>query len=331
MAESEGDRVSRYAGPVPEIHFYRVHGLVLASEIELPELAPRRVPPQTEPDLHIKIGSVSKVAQPVGSTIGFVRVSEGTAYLEVPEVARYLVRDGREIIIDPYRVAEPDPIRTFLHSWAMAMVCLQRDLLMLHASGVAFGGRVVAFAGDQGAGKSTLAAHCVRQGAKLFADDMLRISFPADGRPQAIPGMPFVKLWRNALDGIGDTGDAAAPDHTRAGKSLVSFAGAIVDCELPLACVLVLEHDENAREATFDRLSGAAAVTALVTNSHGWIRSLDVAGRRPSHFKDCVRLANSIEVFRLTRRMDATQLPAIAACIVRELVKPARGWFAPVD
>ena len=79
-------------------------------------------------------------------------------------------------------------------------------------------------------------------------------------------------------------------------------ASRIEDDTLPLACIYVLEQDEGAPEAVWERLTGAAATTALIVNSPGWLKSVGVVGRRPGHFKDCVQLANRVAVIRLRRR-----------------------------
>jgi hypothetical protein len=60
------------------------------------------------------------------------------------------------------------------------LMCLSllpdRPSAILHAAAVETGGKVVMFAGVPGAGKSTLAAYLVSQGAKLVSDDLMGLS-----------------------------------------------------------------------------------------------------------------------------------------------------------
>lgn len=299
----------------PQLHRYRVHGFVLESEIELPELAERRVAAEAPVDVRIRLGSVTRPADASHSELKFVPVPGGVV-LDIAGVARYLAEGGKAITIEPCSAAEPELMRVFLLGSVIAMVCLQQDCLVLHASAVAFDDRAVAFVGDQGAGKSTLAAYCVKAGARLVADDLLRISIPEQGPPGAYPGMPLLKLWRNALDGLGRSSAGLVRDYWRMDKFLVPFGDPAAETTLPLRCIYVLEADQDVKEELFDRLTGATAVTAIVANSHG-LSSIDAVGKRFDHFRDCVHVARSVEVLRLKRRRDLAQLPRTAALIAR--------------
>jgi hypothetical protein len=296
------------------LRFYRVHGLVLASEIELPELAALQIAFDAAPDVHIRLGALARPDGAAPVALDVVARPDGAAFVEVPDVARYVAKDGREIIVAPDGEAHPGQVRTFLLGWAMTLICHQRDFLTLHASAVAFGDQVVAFAGDPGAGKSTLAAHCVEAGARLVADDLLRVSIVGES-VRAYPGVPQFRLWRHALEGLNWSTEGRTPIFWREDKFSVPAANRIEDDTLPLAGIYVLQQDEGASEAAWERLTGAAAATALIVNSPGWLKSVDVVGRRPEHFKDCVELANRVAVIRLRRRFDPAKLPHMAARI----------------
>jgi hypothetical protein len=304
---------------------YRVHGLLLSSEVELPELAARRVAAGAQPDVHIRLGVLERPEGLPSWPYSCTALADGAAFLEVPDVAQYLVKNGREVVVAPSANADFALARAHLLGWVMALICHQRDSLALHASAVAFGDQVVAFAGDAGAGKSTMAAHCVQAGARLVADDLLRVLLTSEGPVRAYCGVPQLRLWRHALDGLNWTSEGRTPIYRREDKFWVPSESAILDGELPLVCIYLLEQDATAKEISLERVTGAAAVTALVTNSHGWIKSIDVVGRRPEHFKDCVQLANSVEIVRLKRRLDPGQLTMTAARIAAEFVQPIDG------
>src|SRR5262245_4120544 len=169
---------------------YKLHGLVFASEFELPELAARPAPTAIPADVRIRLGEVEQPATAPPAELKLVAAPDGAFFLGIPKIARFLVRRDGDVIVDPLD-DDLGEIRGFLLSWIVGLVCTQRNLLTLHASAVAFGDRVVAFMGDQGAGKSTLAAHCVQAGAKLVADDLLRVETSDNGPPRAYPGMPL--------------------------------------------------------------------------------------------------------------------------------------------
>jgi hypothetical protein len=304
---------------------YRVHGLLLSSEVELPELAALRVAAESQPDVRVRRGKLERPEGLPSWPFSCMALADGAAFLEVPDIAQYLVKNGREVVVASDANADFGLVRAYLLGWVMALICHQRDSLALHASAVAFGNQVVAFAGDAGAGKSTMAAHCVQAGARLVADDLLRVSLTREGPVRAYCGVPQLRLWRHALDGLHWTSEGRTPIYWREDKFWVPSESAILNDELPLVCIYLLEQDATAKEISLERVTGAAAVTALVTNSHGWIKSVDVVGRRPGHFKDCVQLASSVEIVRLKRRLDPAQLPMAAARIAAEFVESVDG------
>jgi HprK-related kinase B len=60
-------------------------------------------------------------------------------------------------------------------------VMLNRDCLLLHAAGVAIGGRGIALCGFAGAGKSTLSLHLMSRGADFVSNDRLLVRRQGEG------------------------------------------------------------------------------------------------------------------------------------------------------
>ena len=144
----------------------------------------------------------------------------------MPNTARYLVRGGREIVVDPSPGGSERNLRLFLLGSALGILCHQRGLLPLHANAIVVEGGAVAFAGHSGAGKSTLAAHFQRSGYEVLCDDVCMISFDEAGRPFAWPGLPRLKLWGDAAAAFGH--DSSSLDQAIEGldKYHVPMAGA---------------------------------------------------------------------------------------------------------
>ena len=64
----------------------------------------------------------------------------------------------------------------------------------LHGSAVRIGREAVGFLGQDGAGKSTMAAACVLDGHGLLVDDVLTIAWRGSA-PYVMPGYPEIRLW----------------------------------------------------------------------------------------------------------------------------------------
>jgi len=298
---------------------YQVHGLVLHSQLELPELACRGVADGLAADILVLEGAIPG-AETVATAVPYLQLSEDAAIFSFGGAGRILVRGGRDVVVEASPEADMALLRLYLFGSVMGMICHQRGLIGLHASAVAINGRAVAFTGEPGGGKSTLAAHCLAAGAQLVADDLLVLSFDERLGVLAHAGMPNVKLWRDALGVLGRAPDGLRPDWWRADKFHVPADD--VKSPVPLQRLYVLAADPDAGDGERERLKGRSAAGALIANTFR-VEYLDAAGRRDSHFRECIRLASAIEVVRLRRAVDPARLPSTAAQIVGELGRSA--------
>jgi hypothetical protein len=272
---------------------YRLFGLNLRSQIDLAGLAPK-VESGT-PDVEIAFEPL-----PASDHIGYRATEDGTL-LAVAKVGRYLIRDGRQILIDPAPGASERNLRLFLLGSAIGALLHQRHLLPLHANAIDIGGRAVAFSGHSGAGKSTIAAWFHDRGHTILADDVCVIGFDEAGRALAYPGIPRLRLWREALEASGRDADAYARSFDDTDKFDVPTVNDAGSEPVPLAAIYLLRKAEEAGGgAEIERLKGIDAVETLVSNTYrgGY---LSMIGRTSEHLSACVRVARAVPVFRAQR------------------------------
>lgn len=274
---------------------YRLFGLDLRSEIDLAGLAP----PVDVATADVEIGFGSVPAE--NAVPGYSAIPEGTL-LTVAKVGRYLIRDGRRIVIDPAPGASERNLRLFLLGSAIGALLHQRGLLPLHANAIDLGGRAVAFSGHSGAGKSTIAAWFHDRGHKILADDVCVIGFDDAGRALAYPGIPRLRLWREALEASGR--DAGAYDRSFDDIDKYDVpTGTDSRLEpLPLAAIYLLRRaeEEQGGDAAIDRLTGVDAVETLMSNTYRGAY-LKTIGRTGEHLAACLRVARAVPVFRAQR------------------------------
>jgi hypothetical protein len=300
----------------PVSHTYRVHGLTLRCQFPLPELARREVACPEVTDISVRAGSLPVTDKATPTSIPYLHLLDNAALFTFEDTARYCVRDGSDVVVDAKANADPALLRLHIFASIMGMICHQRGLLVLHASAVAFGNTAVAFTGPPGAGKSTMAAHCLAAGGRLVADDVLVLSFDEKGGVLAHPGMPNVKLWRDALTSLGRDTDGLRPDWFRAEK--FHLPSDDVQTSIPLTRLYVLGTDATAGDGEYAPLRGQVAASVLIANTYR-VEYLDAANRRNAHFRDCIRLASEIDVVWLRREAGAARLPATAAAIMQRL------------
>ena len=278
---------------------YRLFDLSIASEIALPELAP--LDGATGADLAIALGDV-------GGHAGYL--------LEIPDVARFRIEQGRRITVEPVDGADPRDVRLFLLGSAMGIALHQRQMLPLHANAVVIGGVAVAFTGASGMGKSTLAAWFHDRGYRLLADDVVVIGLGEAG-PLAYPGLPRLRLRRDALLASGrrteDHQPSYRPDPGIEHKFDVTIDTRALGADpAPLAAVFLLDRGEEFRSVP---LTGMESVELLSANTYRG-QFVPVLGNPARHFETCLAIAKAVPTFRLERTFDPATFEAEAAMIV---------------
>ena len=280
---------------------YFVCGLRLRSELPLPELAPATVPNGEAPMVEIRLGDAGPaISHPhhVGPTF---EAAADDYLLNVRGVGRYRVRNGAEVIVEPAAASSAGDLRLFLLGTAFGALCHQRRLVPLHASAIVVDGRCIAFAGRSRAGKSTLAAHFDGQGYPILADDVCVLSVAAAGPPMAWPGVPRIKLWRDALAALGRELEDLATVRSGLQKYNVPFRGQAIAAALPLARLYVLREARLPAQEAIERLTGAAAFDEFL--NHTYRRHLLAPmGCAEAHFAHCAALVKHVPVFSVGRR-----------------------------
>jgi hypothetical protein len=96
-----------------------------------------------------------------------------------------------DVVVDPQGDAET--VGDLVMRSGLTLALEQRGHDFLHASCVSIDGRTVAFVGQTGTGKSTLAALLAEEGAEVLSDDHLRVEI-ADGEVRCHPGVTAIRL-----------------------------------------------------------------------------------------------------------------------------------------
>jgi hypothetical protein len=285
--------------PTRSTHAYQVHGLHVASSIELPELAPASPVPA---DVEIYVGEIpGALPEPIASG-PYWQAGLDSFLFEIPGVARYLVTGGRSIRVAPDPACEePQAVRLYLMGTGMGVLLHQRGLFVLHASAVETPSGAWLFTGPSGAGKSTLAAWLQqRHGWPLLSDDVTVID-TAPKTPTARRGPNRLRLWRDALAALSLREDGLARDLTRFDKFQLC-TDATPGPAVPFRGLVLLESMESDGPATLGPLAGSDALSVLMGSVY---RPEFAAFWRPEGalFMESASLARRITTVRFSRPM----------------------------
>lgn len=284
---------------------YRLCGWRVRSDLQLPEL-PAWSGADMPADIVIEEGRVPDQLDPRAQEAAWLSVGDdGAVLLQIPDLVRILVRDGRCIRVQRLR-AQDQGWRLFLLGSALAYLCLQRGLFPLHAASLRIGGRTLAIAGHSGAGKSTLAAALVRRGHGLLSDD-LTVLRGADGSGpiEVLPAFPRLKLWREAIDALQIPADGLSPVREGMEKYDLSPHVGFDPSAAALDGVLLLSE---APEPSLHRHGAAAALPQL----HRYLSRPHAAqelGLRAAMFAQAAAISRTVPVWSLQRprRFDALE------------------------
>ena len=180
----------------PKMNYYHAFMMAIGSDLEIPEFD---VVDPCKVDVTVYFGAVENSPPKDGETQGTWWARANEVVISIKGVARYLVRNGCEIVVDKADGATDAEVCGFLLGSAFAAVLQQRGVLPLHASSIATEKGAILFLGKSGFGKSTLAGQFARLGYQVMSDDVTGVTVE-DGGVFAIPSYPSSRMTQTSLD-----------------------------------------------------------------------------------------------------------------------------------
>jgi hypothetical protein len=190
--------------------WYSLYGLRVCSDVPLPvppiapvgmataacifsRARPGQMPP--EPDAAVVVEKYCDGPCHNGAPILQVRRGPSGTWIWNLGIGTCHVAPGaRRVEIYPEAGADERALGLMLLGQVATFVMFQLGYPSLHASAVVTERGAVAFLGQPGQGKSTMAACFLRHGAPLLTDDVLPLRALHDGI-YGVPGPPIMKLW----------------------------------------------------------------------------------------------------------------------------------------
>jgi hypothetical protein len=283
---------------------YQAFGLSFAShQLPLPELPPAPAP-GVNPEIPISEEDPTLWPRLPEATDGEkdLRMTPGELRLDVEDVGRFWVSQGRRIVWSRWSEMIPDQdIRSYLLGSAIGALLIQRGMLVLHGNALAHGGAAIVCLGESGAGKSTLAYALMQQGWELLADDLVAVT-PAG---HVLPGIPRIKLWHDAATAYGL--DPANLTRVQVGIDKFQLTGQSILSRrqaLPLKVLYALPDSPP-----HEREQGVPITLSTETSQQEAVRTLINHSFRPHFVRGLGReSANFLAIASLVRRIPLVRL-----------------------
>jgi hypothetical protein len=304
-----------------QMFFHKAFGLNVLSEVNLPEV-PQMSIQDGRVDIFIERGDLSYLwleLSPAKLPQQRFVVKDSRIMFHIPDTAIFCIEDGVRIIVSPMKGSDEDKVRLYILGTCMGALLMQRKVLPLHGSAVAIDGKVYAFVGDRGAGKSTLASALLSEGYPLLSDDLIAVSLSEDNHiPLVMPSYPQQKLWKESLKEFGMVTSDYRPIFQRENKYAIPVQSKFCSEPLPLAGVFELVKTTN-DAIEIDRLQGLKRVHTLFYNTY---RSFLLSRMQLMewHFSTTTNIVNHIDIFQVRRPSSSFTAPKLASLIIN-LVK----------
>lgn len=297
---------------------YAAFGLAIRSDLALPELELRNAE-DGEIDVDVQLGTL---AGPEWDRI--VGIENDAFRLRVAGIGRFEAVEGRRVTVDPDPAATEAELRAYLLGTVFGALFQQRGLLALHASAVAAlsgesgADEAIAFVGESGAGKSTMAMALNARGHRLLCDDVTVIRHGEGESPLVWPGVRRLKLWSTSIEAGGRSTQGLEPVLSREDKYHVPSELVAAYRPFRLKGVYLLATDDGIDSVRIEQLRGAAAVQTLISHTfRGRIVPFMAASER--HFRACLALLGRCPIYRLQRPWGLDRIDAACDAIAQHI------------
>jgi hypothetical protein len=317
--------------------WYRIYGLLVQSAIRLP-YPEATAGADSSADLTLESAparafSRARAASPDGEKWFQHRpLCGGDTYLRWRGLFEFIISgDGNRILYRSEPGAHPDSFHTYLLNQVVSFALVRSGIEPVHATAVLTSAGAVAFLGDSGYGKSSLAASFLNAGFQLVTDDLLvlrrvRTGYVVEAGPPRIKLFP--EIAGDLLPGWGGAGVAMNPLTNK--KVIHLERGATPANPVPLAAIYVLTPPRLRRgkvRVVLRKLQSRTAFLELARNTFN--AQVVEPARLRRHFEFVADVVARVSVKTLSYPLRLEVLNKVRAAVLRDVGVVANGNLQP--
>jgi len=257
--------------------------------------------------------------------------TQGGYLLRFQELADFeIVTDAQQVTCYPVPDVLDETIQHLYLNQVLPLVLNKLGKLVVHGSAVEITDGAIAFVGESGRGKSTLAASFAVSGFRFLTDDGLVVE-PTGSGFQAQPSHPSLRLWEDSEEAVITSDTEKAPALCFTSKSRFLAGDSVRFCDQPrLLRRVYFLGDGSAEYLMFEPLSGTEAMLELV--KHSFLMDINEKPRLASHFDQVAKLAKQPIHFRLDYPRRFEDLPDIRRAILEHALEgEAVAWHYRIE
>jgi hypothetical protein len=316
-----------WASPDGGFYCYRIYGICLRSHIqfsfdETTSTQPPDVELLTAPRDFFHSATRTAVIKPTPSRwYQYSQLESGQSYLLWEGLFEFLIEaDGRRIWCGWLGAPSLETLQVYLLGHALSFALVKQGLEPLHSTAVVIDGQAIAFMGDSGFGKSTLAAAFLAQGHRLLTDDLLLLSKTINGY-DGQPGPPRLKLFPKVATRFLNSADRTAPMNGETEKLVLPIAAdRHQGSSAPLRVIYVLSGPRDVfrkQHIQVTALSPREAFVELIRNTFNSL--VTDSGRLRRQYSDSLQLVANMPIKRIAYPRVLATLPDVRDTILGDL------------
>ncbi len=292
---------------------YRVYGLNVDSEIEIPELVPGFV---GNPDVRIRLGEVP-ITLPKCKVKGvFYQAIKDDFIFRMEKVGAFRVCNGEDVTIEPFSEGDRELIRVFLLGSVFGALLHQKGILAIHGSAVATEDGALVITGRSSSGKSTLAASLNTRGYPFIADDIAALHQSENGF-LIHHGIPQMKLWKDVITKL-----EMVEGLNQVRPSIEKYKKMVVNGfqnQAKIVSRIIVLGSKNTHGIEIRALSGMDKFEPLKENTYRYefVNGLQISGQ---HFQSITKLANSVKMFYVLRPSSPLMIEELADVVIDKIL-----------
>ena len=243
------------------------------------------------------VSSIPLVADPLYSGENMM-VSATEFAMSVPGTGHLYTREGKIVEYDIEPGADPEWIRLYLKTQALVALLHQRGIISFHASSFRHDGQAIMILGESGAGKSSLTASFVLNGAGFLTDDVTPVIFKGE-TPYVMPLHDAIRLRDHSVDQLKiDTGDLTRAEPG-SGKQYMQVRNAARE-NCPLSYIFKIEIEKK-RIPSFRIPEPTDAFALLRSEVCSWEILRGMPATEANYMHQLLEIIKQVKIVRVVR------------------------------
>jgi len=244
-----------------------------------------------------KVDSLCDVANPIYSDT-IMKVNQQEFSIDVEGVGSFFAKNGNYIEFCPTKDADPEWINLSLNSQMLVALLHQRKIINFHASSFIFNDTGIMLLGETGAGKSSITASFVLNGAGFLSDDLTAVTFKSDV-PLIWPVYRKIRLHKETIQQLSTDFDLITEEESITGKYWLKVKEARVD-HTPLHIIFKLEIHEGS-DIKFAELKPDENFALLRSEICSWEMLKGMPDTEAAYLQQLIDIVHHVKIVKVVR------------------------------